>query len=392
MSPSVQTLLDENFKLKSQLHMYEQYQAVLRIQKNLAVSLGKTVTLPEAFDMILETVTHTQGVKGAGVLVRTAQQDMYKLVAHTGIPRHCVDRLHTVDTSDPEFSFLLRKGHYPCNEHGVYDSFGKDAVDSCSLGVYPVLRDTVLYAVLLVFCEETFSAFQAGVDLLDAISGQIDGVIERVERDDRLCESLNEKEILLKEVHHRVKNNLAMISSFISLQEAGVADKNALSILQSLQQKIEAVVGIYNLLYRSGNVRSIRFHEYGIGLLENMIRTLADEPDMIRLEHVCEDMELSIDQSITIGLILSELTTNSLKYAFPDGRGVISLKASVVNGSAVISYTDSGHMFPKNFDLHASTGLGERIVLELAAQLKGRLQFDGEQSLFTITFPLDLAR
>ena len=389
MSHSFQALLDENFKLKSQLHMYEQYQALLRIQRNLAVSLGKTVTLPKAFDMILETVSHTQGVEGAGVLLLDHKTGHYNLVAHTGIPRTCISQIREVMPDDAVFPFLGNKGQYSCCECGLDKQDGCFDNDSSSLGIFPVMRGNAAHAVLLVFCADSFDKLSIGAELLEAISNQVDGVIERVEKEEELRASLKEKEVLLKEVHHRVKNNLAMISSFISLQKSTVSDENALTILDSLQQKMQSVVGIYNLLYRTENLHSIQFDEYCLRLIDDMISTLADDPDSIEFEHHCDKLELSINQSITIGLILSELTTNSLKYAFPAGRGGIRLESSICGDNAVIQYSDSGKMFPQDFDIRESTGLGERIVLELVMQLGGTLDFDGESSIFTITFPLD---
>ena len=387
MITSIQALQDENLRLKTQVHMYEQYQVLLRIQRNLAVSLGKSVSVTQAFNMILDTISQIQGVWGSGILIKENNTGKYDLCAYSGVFEKVKNVFKSVDSSNMDNEFLFAKGVHYCKEIKAFYEVCKRIDGSIKIGTYPVMSDNEIHAVVLVIYDSGFDQLSLAIDLLEAISDQVGDVLRRVEQEETNRNSLEEKKILLKEVHHRVKNNLAMIISFISLQETGVQDRGALNILHNLQQKIASIVGIYELLYKTGDLKAIQFDAYAVNLVDGIITTLTGERGIVLLDHKCDSISIDIDTAITLGLILAELATNSLKYAFPSGEGVIGLRLYKTDDEMRIIFWDNGQAFPEGFSMGDSEGIGERLIIELTEQLKGSVDFNADESKFSFRFP-----
>lgn len=193
---------------------------------------------------------------------------------------------------------------------------------------------------------------------------------------DELRVSLNEKEVLLKEVHHRVKNNLQVISSILNLQSSYVDDKLTLDILKESQNRVKSMSFIHENLYRTKDFNKIDFTEYIENLTKSMIHSYQYSDNNISLALDLDDVLLSMDLSIPCGLIINELLSNSLKYAFPDKKaGTISISVKKITNTKIqIIVQDNGIGYSKGLDSENEGSLGMLLVRTLIEQIDGNIE------------------
>jgi len=216
---------------------------------------------------------------------------------------------------------------------------------------------------------------------------------ELQENRERLLASLEEKDLLLKEVHHRVKNNLQIVSSLLFLQARRAEDPAFRSLLQDCRNQVASMALIHEDLYRSKDFRSVDFGAYARRLLSRLAGSYRGEAALSsRVE--AEDIMIGIDQAIPCSLIVNELCTNALKHAFPQGRGwdgaelVVSLQR-VDSSRLLLAVADNGVGLPPDFDPARVTSFGMKIVMKLAEQLGARLSFGpgpGSGARFELVF------
>lgn len=199
-------------------------------------------------------------------------------------------------------------------------------------------------------------------------------VTETIEYEAMLVESVREKEILLKEVHHRVKNNLQVINSILNLQSSYVEDTKTLEIINESQNRIRSMSYIHESLYQTKDFSSINFADYITNLVQNLVHSYQLYHDKIDLKFKVGSVQLALDQAIPCGLILNELVSNALKYAYPgDKKGEIVIEVSEVDGKVSIAVEDFGIGLPDNFKIESSESLGLSLVYTLVDQLDGQL-------------------
>jgi PAS domain S-box-containing protein len=216
------------------------------------------------------------------------------------------------------------------------------------------------------------------------------GITDKKEAQKKLLESLHEKEVLLKEVHHRVKNNLQIISSILNLQTGYVGDDpRMLELLRDSQGRIRSMSFIHESLYQNKNFSSIDLAGYIDGLSRNLMLSysLTGKVDLVK---DLEPVQLGLDQAIPCGLILNELISNALKHAFPDGRqGLIWIGLRTKGRTVTIQIADDGRGLPSGFDEKRDANLGLELVHTLIGQLDGRIERTaGTGVAYLITFEL----
>lgn len=186
--------------------------------------------------------------------------------------------------------------------------------------------------------------------------------------------SIAEKEVLLKEVHHRVKNNMQVISSLIQLQSYEIRDDDDRELLRETQERIRAMAQLHELLYRSRDLASIDAGEY----LGAVAGELSLGHDFSGLDYHSSSARIGLDAAVPLGLIANELVLNAIKYAYPGNPiGPVVVEFSVQGAELVLSVKDRGVGLPPGVDPLACTSMGLTLVRSLAAQLKGRLSFSG---------------
>jgi two-component sensor histidine kinase len=211
---------------------------------------------------------------------------------------------------------------------------------------------------------------------------------KKIER--QIRDSLREKEILLQEVHHRVKNNLQVISSILNLQSSYVKDPNTLNILRESQNRIKSMSFIHESLYQTTDFSYIDFSDYILSLAKNLVHSYSINLGSVRLETAFEKVYLNLDQAIPCGLIVNELVSNALKYAFPDNqKGVLQLGIRETNHKITLKVKDGGVGVPEEFDIEKGDTLGLQLVFTLVEQLDGEVAFKskpGKGTEYLITF------
>jgi PAS domain S-box-containing protein len=198
--------------------------------------------------------------------------------------------------------------------------------------------------------------------------------------DDRIRASLAEKEVLLKEVHHRVKNNLQIISSLLDLQSDYLRDEKSRAVIKESQSRIRSMALIHQKLYQSESFAFVNFREYIEELAMSLFATYAGEPYPVQLAVDVGEVALGMDEAIPCGLIVNELVSNSLKHAFPDGRkGMLTVSCHAgETGQIELTVADTGVGLPPGFDCGNAETLGLQLVTMLVRQLGGTMTVDGE--------------
>jgi two-component sensor histidine kinase/CheY-like chemotaxis protein len=193
-----------------------------------------------------------------------------------------------------------------------------------------------------------------------------------------LKKSLEEKEVLLKEVHHRVKNNMQIISSILKMQERLIDDPKLKSVLGESQNRIRSMALIHENLYRNESLANIQFKNYAQSLINTISRSYFDQQGKVTFHFNIDDVFLPIDVGIPCGLIINELISNAFKHAFPDREnGNININLEHTgNGAYVLSVSDDGIGIDPSFDPESANSLGMKIVFKLIQQIEGELTYD----------------
>jgi PAS domain S-box-containing protein len=220
------------------------------------------------------------------------------------------------------------------------------------------------------------------------ISGIGRDITEKKLSEEKLRQSLKEKEVLLKEVHHRVKNNLQVISSILNLQSSYVKDKKTLEILRESQNRIKSMSFIHESLYQTKDFSNINFTEYVTNLSNNLVHSYQSFEEQVNLDLKIQDVFLNLDLAIPCGLIINEILSNALKYAFPkNNKGKINIRLTHRKQVITLVIQDNGVGLPAHIDYNNTESLGLQLVVTLVDQLGGTIKLDRTiGTKFTIVF------
>ncbi|MFQ5722491.1 MAG: sensor histidine kinase [Candidatus Aminicenantales bacterium] len=214
-------------------------------------------------------------------------------------------------------------------------------------------------------------------------------ITDRLKMEEKLKASLQEKEVLLREIHHRVKNNMQIMASLFRLQSSRLKDKNLREFFNVGQNRIKSMALIHESLYRSSNLARIDFSGYVKKLTTHLLAMYSIEGKYVKLTTEVEDVYLDINRAIPCGLIINELVSNALKYAFPgNSKGEIVVRMfSDKGGKYKLIISDNGLGFPKNIDFRSTKTLGLQLVTDLVRQLDGHIQLEKDKgTTFKIEF------
>jgi two-component sensor histidine kinase len=258
--------------------------------------------------------------------------------------------------------------------------------------IFTILLFGLFIAMIATFFLFSFEMiFRLGQKLMEkstAIEGEI---VERQKAQAEAEISLKEKELLLKEIHHRVKNNMQIVSSLLRLQARRLDDPRIIEILNDSRSRIGAMSLIHESLYKPTNLSSVSLRDYIKELSHNLFDFYGVEPERIKLVTDVESIFLSIDIATPCGLIINELVTNCLKYAFPEerqGEVIITMKRQEGDNGYLLRVADNGVGLPEDLDIRKTNSLGLQLVVNLTeSQLQGRLEVDRTQgTVFLISF------
>ncbi len=225
---------------------------------------------------------------------------------------------------------------------------------------------------------------------LRAVNEQLFGVIEQLKSSERELVAANaEKEILMKEIHHRVKNNLQVISSLLNLQSVHISDAGATALLKDCQARIKSMALVHEQLCQARNLARIDISEYISALVNHLFVMYGASATAIKLTLNTARVHLALDRAIPCSLIINELVSNSLKYGFPDGReGEIRVDLEAASKDTLrLVVADSGVGLPEHIDINNSNTLGLQLVMTFTEQLGGTITLDRTRgACFAIEF------
>jgi PAS domain S-box-containing protein len=223
----------------------------------------------------------------------------------------------------------------------------------------------------------------------EAVVFALEDITSEVRSEERLRASLKEKEVLLREVHHRVKNNLQIVSSLLNLGSRGFREGAEMDALRECRHRIKSMSLLHETLYRSKDLTRIEFYNYVRKLVTELFQSYGVKPDEVALRMEVEDVQMGIDTAIPAGMLINELVSNSLKHAFPAGRkGEVLVQVGAnEDGVVTIVVGDTGVGLPRWLDFRASESLGMQLVTTLTEQLGGTIDLNRNKGTeFTIRF------
>jgi two-component system CheB/CheR fusion protein len=231
-------------------------------------------------------------------------------------------------------------------------------------------------------------------------------VTTRKEQEEQLRRSLSEKDTLVREIHHRVKNNLQVIVSLLGMQSRHTNDQRVLAAFEEAESRLRAIAHIHERLYASDDLSEVEFGGYVTGLAKELVQLHSAAPDQIRLDLQVADMVLHIERAIPLGLIANELILNSLKHGLNGNPGELRITLEYLNDSiqpdagetldagwAQLRVVDTGGGLPAGLDVTRTKSMGLRLVNMLVRQLRGRLDIgEGHGAHLSVSFPLENRR
>jgi two-component sensor histidine kinase len=223
-----------------------------------------------------------------------------------------------------------------------------------------------------------------------ALVGVAREITERKRIDEKVKASLKEKEVLLKEVHHRVKNNLQVISSILNLQGEKITNQEMLNLLRETQNRVRSMALVHEELYQSETLSWVDIGDYARRLSTTLFHSYRPEAVDLRLELDIGDVRVPVDEAVPCGLIINELLSNAMKYAFVGRRrGRVSVSFHQVADQFVLEVSDNGVGVPRGLDVNAAETLGLQLVATLTRQLRGSIEFVRRRgTTFTVKFPV----
>jgi PAS domain S-box-containing protein len=229
-----------------------------------------------------------------------------------------------------------------------------------------------------------------------AVYGTLIDITERKKMENQIKGSLKEKEVLLREIHHRVKNNMQVISSLLSVQSQTIKDDTIRGLFKESQNRIRSIALVHELLYQSANLDQIEYGEYLKKMFIPLFESYNIDQRKVSIAIDAARVMIAIDKAVSCSLIVNELISNSLKHAFPgDRKGAITIRFGLdtAGGEYILEYGDNGVGLPPGLDVKTLKTLGMRLIALLTKQLDGTLEMvPGEGTRFRISFPAGSGR
>lgn len=263
--------------------------------------------------------------------------------------------------------------------------------------VVPIIQEDTLWGLLIAHQCSHPRKWQTGeIELMKQLANQLAIAIrqstlyqqlqmelrDRRHAEEKIKASLKEKELLLKEIHHRVKNNLYVVSSLLEIQAASIGDPHISKFFEESQNRIYSMALIHEKLYRSHNLAIINFSDYLEDLVSNVFASYNVNTAQIHLELNIEEIFLNIETATPCGLIVNELVSNTMKHAFPNDKGgIVSVECYQEKNNELIHLIirDNGIGFPDNLDFRKTDSMGFQVVCTLIEQLEGTIELEGSQ-------------
>jgi len=384
------------------------------ISKVISQSLYLRETLSAALAKILEVMNLEIG----GIYLADETRSKLELLVHRGVSKKFAEDVKVISVDERTIKMVERKGKLgkfilslktiisnPKGFERILSAIKKEGLNLKYMHYVLLQAKGKVVGLMIVGCRTSCLLPKQEERLLTSIAQQISLAIinaqlyeeskkelkQRIEAEEKLKASLKEKEALLKEIHHRVKNNLQIISSLLNLQAGYIKDEYYQNLFKESQNRIKSMVLIHEKLYQSKDLANIKADDYIEGLVRHLFHSYGVKPKAVVLKKNIKNVTLNIDTAIPCGLIINELISNSLKHAFPRSlprSPEITLKLfQDKRNRTVLIVSDNGVGLPKNIDFKKTKSLGLQLVSALVEQLGGIITVEvKEGTKFTITF------
>jgi two-component sensor histidine kinase len=265
----------------------------------------------------------------------------------------------------------------------LVQNFPKEQIVSKENSVYVFLNYLFSFSLSLIFVIK-YNILQSNQQK------DLDEKINLNQQQNELLEkTLKERNLLLMDIHHRTKNNLAIVSSILNLQRHQIEDEKLSSILLNCSNRIIVMSKAHQSLYEKGNFIQIDLKDFVSELTQNLTSTIFQQDNSIKLNIDVDSININADKAIPVALIINELITNSVKYAFDNTEGTIDLKIKKIGNQIIMMVQDNGRGFTYNSDENY-TSLGMTLIETLSEQLAGKFEFvNNSGTIFTLHFPCD---
>jgi PAS domain S-box-containing protein len=272
-------------------------------------------------------------------------------------------------------SLNIKRGFFTNNatSHPDYKNYHSMKIERF-LSVPVILKEELVGQIAISNSNEDYT--EKDLEAILRLTHFYTMALQKVRGEKELQKSLAEKEVLLREIHHRVKNNMQIISSLLNLQIQFEDLDETISVLKESQGRIKSMAIIHEKLYQSSSLTNINFKEYLEKLILDIYYSYGILDGSIESMLEIQDINLNIDTAMPLGLIINELVTNSIKYAFPENIGKIIIKLESNHDQLELTIADNGIGMPKELILEDSKTLGLQLVNSLINQLDGRLELD----------------
>jgi two-component sensor histidine kinase len=401
----------ENARLHAETERRLREQTALR---EASAALSSTLDFHAVLTRITEQMGKAINATSAYICSHDPKTNAYTVLAEYISPQACArekvsDLGITAIDDDPDFFELMEAGQYDISQIDDPNLFEADRAHMEQYGGKSILYIPLLVKGRLVGYTELWESRHRReftpeeIALCQGISQQAaialenaqlyeqaqQEIIERRRAEKQIEASLKEKEVLLQEIHHRVKNNLQVISSLLNLQSGYVEDQQTLEIFQDSQNRVRSMALIHEKLYQTENLARIEFAEYIGELTSYLFRSHPIGSQGINLNIETDNVFLDIDTAVPCGIILNELVSNSLKHAFPGNRtGQIRVELRTdEKDQLILIVADNGVGLPETLDLGNTPSLGLQLVNSLASQIDGTIELGRHNGTeFKITF------
>lgn len=374
-------------------------------------ALGSTLDTDELLDRILVQVERVVAGDAVSIILADGEKaTVVRLRNSGGMAGSFLGDNYTVNIyDDPILTDLAEKTAPIYIENLAGDDRWRPGPDWGHFGsvvAAPMLIDGAFSGALMVFTSEGHRLSREVSQNLSALANHAATaisnarlweqaqreIVARMKTEEKITASLEEKNVLLQEIHHRVKNNLQVISSLLSLQSNQVENEEVAGILRDSRNRVRSIALVHETLYSSKNLARIETGNYIRSLVQYAIESFGDRAKRVSFRYAIEDQSIGINQAIPCGLILNELVTNSIKHAFPgDASGEIFIELSRLEDSRIrLVVGDTGVGMPETQQTQASDSLGLQIVRTLVKQLNGSAKIETSGGVvFSILFEPD---
>jgi PAS domain S-box-containing protein len=304
-------------------------------------------------------------------------------------------RGHTAQIESRETIYITHKSDIPPNAGPFLETL--ESRGGTSLIHVPIAYGGKAFGFVGLESQQKDKTWSVdNIVLLRMVGDILANALERKRVEEQLNASLKEKEVLLKEIHHRVKNNMQVISSLLNLQSGRIKNQEILEMFKESQDRIRSMSLIHERLYQSADLAKIDFSHYIQNLANHLFQSYRIDPEAVVLKTNVRDVSLDINKAIPCGLIINELVSNSLKYAFPQvkdankkrvKKGEINVQLTSDDGKVILLVKDDGIGLPSDLNIETADSFGLQLVTTLVAQLNGEINIKRKPgATFKITF------